>query len=156
MGTHTFTTERDSRLDGIAAVLFILAAVASVVAFFPPEGRLLAPLHDGLGQLLGGATFLVPLVLVFGAVLAVVRRARPTLPLPRQRFAGLALLTFALLAGQSLLGQTSGVVGDWVTTSLRSLIGTPLTVMLIVIVLALGTGLALEVNPRRLIWFAKS
>lgn len=156
MGTHTFSAEHDARLEGTAAALLLLAAVASVIAFFPPEGRLLAPLHDGLARLLGGATFLVPLGLVFAASLTVVRRARPALAMPRRRrFAGLALLALALLAGQSLLGQSRGLVGDWLVTSMRELIGSPLTVLLIVIVLALGTGLALEVNPRRLIWFAK-
>ena len=155
MGTHTFSSEGDARLEGTAATLLILTAVACVVAFFPPEGRLLAPLHDGLQQLLGGAAFLVPLALAFGAVLAFVRRSRPTVALPGRRFAGLALLVFALLAGQALLGQSSGLIGEWIATNLRGLIGTPLTLMAIVIVLAFGTGLALEVNPRRLISFAK-
>jgi len=68
---------------------------------------------------------------------------------------GLALLVLALVSGESLLGQTPGLIGDWITINMRGLVGTPLTVMLIVIVLALGAGLALEVNPRRLIWFAK-
>lgn len=155
MGTHTFTSERDARLDGTAAALLILAAVTSVVAFFPPEGRLLAPLHDGVIALLGGATFIVPLGFALAGALAISRSLRPAMALPKRRFVGLALLVLALLAGQSVLGQSSGIVGDWLTTSLRDLIGTPLTVMLFVIVLALGTGLALEVNPRRLIWFAK-
>lgn len=155
MGTHTFPSERDTRLDGLAVTLLMLAAVSAVVVFFPPEGRLLTPLHNGLRWLLGGATFVVPLALAMAGALAVARSARPALLLPRRRFAGLALLTVALLAGESLLGQSSGLIGDWLTTSIRELIGSPLTVMLIVIALAFGTGLALEVNPRRLIWFAK-
>lgn len=155
MGTHTFSAERDARLDGMAVALLMLAAITAVIAFFPPEGRVLVPLHGGLQLLLGRAAFLVPLVLAMGAALALTRRARPTLVLLRRRFGGLALLTLALLAGESLLGQSSGLVGDWLTTSLRDLIGSPLTAMLVVIALTLGTALALEVNPRRLIWFAK-
>ena len=155
MGTHTFSEEHEARLEGIGAALLTLAAIVAVIAFFPPEGRLLAPLHEGLEQLLGGATFVVPLALAFAGTLAIVRRARPTLPVPTRRLGGLALLVLALLSGESLLGQTSGLIGDWITTNMRGLVGTPLTVTLIVIVLALGTGLALEVNPRRLIWFAK-
>ena len=155
MGTHTFSSERDSWLEGFAAAMLLLAAIAGVIAFFPPEGRLLTPLHEGLGQLLGDARFLVPLGLSLFGVLAIVRRVRPGVTVPRRRLFGLALLTLAVLAGDGLLVQSSGLVGEWVTRTLKELIGTPLTVMLFVIVLAFGTGLALEVNPRRLMWFAK-
>ncbi|HYW89736.1 MAG TPA: hypothetical protein VFB50_18325, partial [Chloroflexota bacterium] len=124
----TFSPEMERRTEAFALTALFLAAIASVVVFFPAEGRVLAPVHQGLSLLLGQTTFVVPLALAVAATLAFARRARPSLVLPYRRLAGLGAITFALLPAEHLLGQSTGLVGEWFTGVLIGVAGGPFTV----------------------------
>jgi hypothetical protein len=128
---------------------WIAASVAAVIVFFPAEGRVLTPLHDVLGALLGQAVFIVPLGLALVGALALVRYARPGVGLPRRRLVGLALIAMAVLPGERLLGDSTGLVGDWLTTFLVELAGEPITVVIVLITLAVGAVLVLDLRVRR-------
>jgi hypothetical protein len=142
--THTFSPETERRLEQWACAALVAAAVAAVVVIFPPEGWLLAPLHQWLEALLGGAAVLLPLGLALTAALCLVRRARPNLALPRKRFVGLALLALAVLIGDRLLGASTGVIGEWLTTFLVEAVGAPLTVALVISVVCAGAVLTFD------------
>ncbi|MDQ6670459.1 MAG: DNA translocase FtsK 4TM domain-containing protein [Chloroflexota bacterium] len=131
----------------------VLAAFFAVIIFLPPEGRIGAPLHDGLASLLGRASFMLPLALVLAGVLLVIRALRPSTPLPRRRLAGTALLALAVLPSEYLLGggQSSGLIGQLLSTSLLDLLGGPTTLVLLVVVLGLGVLLAFDVRLLRVV-----
>ena len=130
---------------------FILAAFFGVIIFLPPEGRIGVPLHDGLAVLLGRATFMVPLALVFAGVLLVVRALQPSTPLPRRRLAGIGLMALAVLPSEHLLGggESTGLVGQWLSIWLLDLVGGPTTLVLLAVVLGLGVLLAFDVRLLR-------
>ena len=130
-------------------IAFALAAFFAVMIFLPPEGRLGAPLHDGLGLLLGRATFMVPLALVVAGVLFVVRALRPATPLPRRRLGGVGLIALAVLPSEHLLANAddgTGLIGRWLSSWLLDLLGGPGTLVLLVAVLGLGVLLAFDVR----------
>ena len=124
----------------------VSGAMAAVVVFFPAEGRVLAPLHEGVERLLGQAGFLLPLGLVFVGLVLAIRRVRPSMTLPTRRLTGLALLALAVLPAERLLGYSTGVLGDRVTGLLLNVLGAPLTVTLTLVVVVAGAGLALAIN----------
>jgi hypothetical protein len=133
-------------------IAFALAAFSAVMIFLPPEGRIGAPLHDGLALLLGRATFMLPLALVVAGVLLVVRELRPSMPLPRRRLAGVGLMALAVLPSEHLLANAddgTGLIGKWLSTWLLDLLGGPGTLVLLVAVLGLGALLAFDVKVLR-------
>ncbi|MGI9148134.1 MAG: DNA translocase FtsK 4TM domain-containing protein [Chloroflexota bacterium] len=136
----------------LALAVLSLAAFFGVIIFLPPEGRIGVPLHEGLAAAFGNATFLLPLALLFGGVLLVMRAVRPSTPIPRRRLAGIGLMTLAVLPSEHLLGNRSstGLVGQWLSTSLRDLLGGPATLVVLVAVLGLGALLALDVRVLRI------
>jgi hypothetical protein len=144
--SQTFSPEADRRAETLAASAALAAAVLSVVVFLPPEGRVLAPVHDVLEGLFGHITFAVPLGLALASALGFLRRARPNLPIPRRRLLGLGLITIALLPADHLLGQSTGLVGEWFTGFLLELLGTPLTITFIAALM--GAGLLLTFDLR--------
>jgi hypothetical protein len=144
--SHTFTPERDARLEGFAGAAIISAAVAAVVVFFPPEGRIEAPVHDALVALLGQDAFLVPIAFIIVGILCLFRISRPDVAVPWRRIGGVALLTLALFPGQKLLGASTGLVGDALASAFVGLIGTPLTVVLLLVLVGAGSALVFRVK----------
>jgi hypothetical protein len=106
-------------------------------------GQVLMPVHSFVQALFGGAAFLVPLLFALVGGLALVRRARPDLLFPSRRLGGLALVTVALLPAESLLGRSTGLLGDWLASFLVASIGRPLAVVLLVLMLSAGALLGL-------------
>src|SRR5262245_51154218 len=115
--SHTFSPEMDRRTEALALCATFLTAIVVVLVFFPAEGLVLAPVHVGLNALFGQTTFVLPLGLALLSALALARRMSPRLTLPRWRLAGLSLMTIALLPADRLLGQSTGLVGDWLTST---------------------------------------
>jgi DNA translocase FtsK/SpoIIIE-like protein len=124
----------------------LAAALLSVVLFFPAEGHVMVPLHTIVQALLGQVSFTIPLALALTAALAFARRSQPSLPLPRRRLAGLALITIALLPAEHLLGQSTGLIGEWFTGFLLDLLGAPVAIVLTTSLIALGALLAFDVR----------
>src|SRR3954449_12152566 len=113
--TVTLSPEMDRRVEAFALTTLFLAAVAFVVVFFPAEGRVLVPVHEGLNRLLGQSAFVIPLGLTLAATLGLARKARPGVELPAWRLVGLGTITIALLPAEHLLGGSTGVLGEWFT-----------------------------------------
>jgi hypothetical protein len=133
----------------LAAAASLVAAVLAIVAFFPPEGQVLAPVRGVLDGLLGHATFVLPLGLGLAGAIGFVRRARPNLVLPRRRLIGLGLITIALLPADQLLGQSTGLLGEWFTEFLLELLGAPLTLAGIAVLVSVGVALTFDLRTRR-------
>jgi hypothetical protein len=132
---------------GPACVL--LAAFLAVVVFLPPEGRIMAPLHEALLMLFGRATFMVPLGLAFVGGLLLITRVRPDVRVPGRRVAGVGLIAVVARASENLLANGTGGtgrVGEWLSGGLLDLLGGPITIMLLVSLLAAGTLLAFDVK----------
>ncbi|MBV8717627.1 MAG: hypothetical protein JO020_26295 [Chloroflexi bacterium] len=147
--SHTFSPEADRRAETLGAIAILGAAVLSVIVFFPAEGRVLVPLHDVMDALLGQATFVLPLGCALAAALGYARRTRPGVALPRRRLAGLGLITIALLPAEHLLGQSTGLVGQWFTGFLLDLLGAPVAIAFITALAAVGALLAFDVRRWR-------
>ena len=147
--SHTFSPEADRRAEALGALAALVATVLLVVVFLPPEGLVLKPLHDLLDGLFGRATFVVPLALVLLSALAFVRRAAPNAALPRRRLVGLGLITIALLPADRLLGQSTGLVGEWFTGFLLELFGPTLAVVLVIALVTAGVALTFGLNRWR-------
>jgi hypothetical protein len=140
---------RSGLRDGAAAASLLLAAFLSVVVFLPPEGRIAAPLHDGVTTLLGRATFMLPLALGFVGVLLALDRVRPDARLPRRRLAGVVLLCLTALPAEHLMSSSdggTGVVGQWLSSWLLDRLGGPLSMLLLAALFA--CGVTLTFNPR--------
>ena len=135
---------RDQRAEAVALIAAFCAAVASVVVFFPAEGRVLVPVHATIEFLLGRMSFVLPLGLGLAAALGFAQRARPEESLPWRRLVGLGLITIALLPGDALMGQSTGLVGGWFTEALVSVLGGPLTVLITVALLVIGSLLTFD------------
>jgi len=148
--TITLSPEMDRRVEAFALTTLFLASVASVIVFLPAEGRVLVPVHEGLNRLLGQSAFVIPLGLALAAILGLVRKARPTAELPVRRLVGLGVITIALLPADDLLGQSTGLLGQWFTGFLVELLGGPLTIALTFALLVLGSALAFDIKPWRL------
>jgi len=139
----------DRRAEVLAAAATIVAAVAAVIVFFPAEGLVTVPVHDALDGLLGETTFLLPVAFALVAAIALVRRTRPDLGLPKRRLVGLGALTLGLLPAERLLGQSTGFVGGWLTSFLLEALGPLLTVTVTIAFVILGSVLAFDLKPRR-------
>jgi hypothetical protein len=139
----------DRRTEALALCATFLTAIMLVLVFFPAEGRVLVPMHAALGALLGQTAFVLPLGLALVSGLAFARRLQPTLTFPRWRLVGLGLITIALLPADRLLGQSTGLVGDYLTGSLVSVLGGPLTIALTCVLVTVGSALAFNVAPLR-------
>jgi len=146
--TVTLSPEMDRRVETFALTTSFLAAVASVIVFFPAEGRVLVPVHEGLNRLLGQSAFVVPLGLTLAATLGLVRKVRPTVEVPVRRLVGLGAITIALLPAEHLLGRSTGLVGEWFTGFLIDVLGRPGTIAVLLALVTLGTALAFNVRPR--------
>jgi hypothetical protein len=148
--SQTVPPDQDRRVARLAATALIAAAVAAVVVFFPAEGRVLAPVHAAIEELLGRASFLLPLGLLFVGVLLAVHRARPSVALPTRRLLGVALLAVAVLPAERLLGYSTGLLGERFAGFLLETLGPPLTIVVTLILVAVGALLALWVKlPRQ-------
>jgi uncharacterized membrane protein YeaQ/YmgE (transglycosylase-associated protein family) len=148
--SQTVPPDQDRRVARLAATALIAAAVAAVVVFFPAEGRVLAPVHAAIEELLGRASFLLPLGLLFVGVLLAVRRVRPSVALPTRRLLGVALLAVAVLPAEHLLGYSTGLVGEWLAGVLLETLGPPLTIVITLVLVAIGAILALSIKlPRQ-------
>ncbi len=140
---------RDPRAEAVALTTLLGCALATVVVFFPAEGHVLVPLHAAVEFVLGRAAFVLPLSLALAAGLGFVRRSRPGAALPTRKLVGLGLITIGLLPADSLLGQSTGVVGGWFTEALVSVLGGPLTVVITMALLATGSLLTFPVRRLR-------
>ena len=132
--------------------LLLLAAFCAVLVFVPSDGWLALAVRRGLDVLLGRAAFLLPLLLAFVGVLLVVRRVRPTTVFPVPRLLGVGLLVLAVLAGEHLLAADpagTGVLGRWLTGWLLDVLGQPLTVLVLVALVGVGTLMAFDVRINR-------
>lgn len=138
------------RAEAFAASAVLAAAVLGVIVFFPVEGRVMVLFHGLLEGLLGHATFVLPLGLALAGTVGFIRRAQPDLVLPRRRIIGLGLITIALLPAERLLGQSTGLLGEWFTGFLIDLLGAPAAVVLLTALLAVGVDLTFD--PRRWRW----
>ena len=145
--SHTFSPEADRRAEAVGATAALLAAILAVVVFLPSDGRVLVPVHQALDGLFGSATFVIPLGLVLASIIAFARRRQPQLALPKRRLVGLALITIGLLPAERLLGQSTGLVGEWFTGFLLELFGTPLATVLTAALM--GLGIVFTFNIRR-------
>ena len=147
---HQVATERDPAIELLAYLALLTGAVASVVVFAPAEGRVLAPVHEAVAALLGQASFVLPLALLFVGVLLAIRRVRPSVALPTRRLTGVALLAIAVLPAERLLGYSTGLLGDWLAGFLVEVFGPAVTVLVTLAVVVVGATLALDVRlPRR-------
>lgn len=151
--SQPLTYESESRTNGVAAASLLLAAFLAVIIFLPGEGRIAAPLHEGLNVLLGRAAFMLPLALAFVGLLLVVRRARPQLAVPRRRIAGVVLIALAVLPSEHLLGGEqagSGAIGQWLSSTLIDLFGEAAALLVLLVLLGFGILLAFNVRlPRK-------
>lgn len=128
----------------------LCAAIMAVLVFFPAEGRVLAPLHAAIGALLGQTSFVLPLGLAFGGALGFAHRLRPDLVLPKKMLVGLGLITIGFLPADRLLGQSTGLFGDWFTQFLIDVLGVPLTLVITLILLGVGSILTFDLRRPRL------
>src|SRR5689334_17476500 len=144
----TLSPEMDRRVEAFALTTLFLAAVAAVIVFFPAEGRVLVPVHEGLDRLLGQSAFVIPLGLALAAMLGLVRKARPMVGLPVRRLVGLGVITIALAPAERLLGGSTGLLGEWFTGVLVDVLGRPVTVALLLVLVTLGASLAFNFKPR--------
>ena len=142
--SHTFSPEANRRAEALALTAMLLAALVGVIVFFPAEGVVLTPLHAATDSLFGSAAFVLPLGLALLGGVAFARRARPHVALPTGRFVGLALITIGLLPAEDLLGQSTGMVGEWFTGFLLALLGGPVAVALTLGLLMAGSALAFD------------
>jgi hypothetical protein len=147
---QTFSPERDRRTEALTLAATFGTAVAVVIVFFPVEGRVLTPVHALLEGFLGQAAFLVPLGLGLAAACGFLQRARPKTRPPGRALAGLGLITIGLFPAERLLGQSTGLLGEWFTGALVGLLGGPLTVVITMALIGLGSILAFDVWRRRL------
>ena len=67
-----------------------------------------------------------------------------------RRLIGLVVITIALLPAERLLGQSTGLVGEWFTGFLLDLLGGPITVSLTLALVILGSALAFNLEPSRI------
>jgi hypothetical protein len=146
----TLSPEMDRRVEAFALTTLFLGAVASVIVFFPAEGRILVPVHEGLNRLLGQSAFVIPLGLTLAAVLGLVRKARPMVQLPGWRLVGLGVITIALVPAEHLLGKSTGALGEWSTGFLVQILGQPGTVALLLALVTLGIALTFNLKRSRL------
>jgi hypothetical protein len=142
--------DRYPRVELLGSAALIAAAATTVVVAFPAEGRVLAPLHAGVEALLGKASFLLPVGLVFVGVMLLVHQRRPDLRLPIRRLVGLGLLAIAVLPTERLLGSSTGLVGEWLADFMLGTLGRPLTIVIFLVLVAVGAILALRVELPRL------
>jgi len=147
--SHTFSPEADRRAEALALSSTLLAALVAVIVFFPAEGVVLTPLHSTMDSLFGSSAFILPLGLALLGGVAFARRARPGLALPRRKFIGLGLITVGALPAQHLLGQSTGMVGEWFTGFLLARLGGPVAVALTLGVLMAGSALAFDFDHWR-------
>ena len=147
--SHTFSPEADRRAEAVALSATLLAALVAVIVFFPAEGVILTPLHSATDTLFGSSAFVLPLGLALISGLAFARRTRPNVRLPTKRLAGLGLITIGLLPAEDLLGQSTGMVGEWFTGFLLAVLGGPLTVALTLGLLMAGSALAFDFHHWR-------
>ena len=138
---------RASRVVG--SLLLVLAALAAIVVFMPPEGRIGVPLHESITILLGPTAFALPMTLAFVGVLMTVQGVRPDTDLPRKRLIGVAFVGVGVIAAEHLLGGAS-LVGRWLTGAVVEAFGAPVMVCLVSAAIVSGTWLAFDVHlPRR-------
>ena len=147
--SHTFSPEADRRAEALALFATLLASLFAVIVFFPAEGIVLTPLHHTIDGLLGGIAFTLPLGFSLVGGIAFARRTRPNLPLPRRRLVGLGLITIGMLPADHLLGQSTGMVGEWFTGFLLALLGVPVAVALTLGLLMAGSALAFDLKSWR-------
>jgi hypothetical protein len=133
----------------LAGAALVAAAFAAVIVFLPPEGRVMVPLHTAVDTLLGGASFLLPLALLFVGVVLLVRRRRPDVVLPTRRLVGVGVLAIAVFPSERLLGGSTGLIGDWLEGLLIDLLGGPATVVLLLLLVGVGAALTFGVRFTR-------
>ena len=132
--------------QAIGAIVLCLAVVGLCRRFgVHVEREGVVSIARGLGQMV----FVLPLGLTLLSALAFVRRVRPGLQIPRGRLVGLGLITIAMLPADHLLGQSTGLLGDWFTRLLVNAFGGPFTVGLSLALVTLGTALAFNFTPPR-------
>jgi 4TM region of DNA translocase FtsK/SpoIIIE len=151
---NLFTIEpaEQGRRDWPAVAAVLVAAFLAVIVFLPPEGRIAAPVHNAIQRLLGQAAFVMPLAVAFVGVVLAVRRARPATRIPRRRLLGVAAILVAVLPIEHLLargGEGTGLVGEWVSTTLMDLLGAPGAMLVLLVVLGAGISFAFDLRLRR-------
>ena len=125
----------------VGAVLMIAVAVILVMTWFGGGGSLLNTIHGGMTFLVGHAAYILPILLVYLAVM--IFRSEDNL-LPTSMWAATALIVIwtAGVMGIPTIGQanpTGGVIGEWLN-GLTTQVLNPGVVVFIYIVLIFVTG----------------
>ncbi|HEY0581126.1 MAG TPA: DNA translocase FtsK 4TM domain-containing protein [Chloroflexota bacterium] len=137
--------------DKAGPLALLLAAFLAIIVFWPPEGRISGPLHEACNALLGRAAFMLPLVCAFVGVLCLARTLRPDVRLPARRLTGIVVLLVAVLSSEHLLAGGrggTGLIGDWLSSLFLDLLGSAITVLVLLTALVVGTMLAFDVRLR--------
>ncbi|MBI2755296.1 MAG: DNA translocase FtsK [Chloroflexi bacterium] len=153
------TGREPSRLrDGSAVLLVVLGLLFAVAVFMPPEGLVIAPLHDLAALALGRLSFLLPVTLAAVGVGTIVAGMAPE-RVPWWRLSGLTLLLLATVPAVHLVGlpeggslaraqaaEGAGYLGHWLGSSLLSLFGGAGTAVALIGVAVLGLLLTLDIT----------
>jgi hypothetical protein len=94
---------------------------------------------------------MLPLAFAFVGVLLLARTLRPDVRLPARRLTGIGILLVAVLTSEHLLAGGrggTGLIGDWLSALFLDLLGSAVTVLLLLTALMVGAALAFNVRPR--------
>jgi len=92
---------------------------------------------------------MLPLALGVVGTLLVLHAWRPDVALPRRRFAGVAVIALAVAASEQLIAhdrEGTGLIGEWLSGLLLDLFGAPLTIVLLVVLLGMGSLLTFDLK----------
>lgn len=133
----------------VLAVLMIAAAIVLVMTWFGSGGTLLNKIHSGSMFAIGYATYVIPVLLVYLAVM-IFRTDNNRLPLPVWIASVLLVIWAAGVTGIPTIGQehpTGGVVGEWLNKMVTQILNPGVAVFIYVVLIFLTGIFILQTNP---------
>ncbi|MBR1795955.1 DNA translocase FtsK 4TM domain-containing protein [Candidatus Saccharibacteria bacterium] len=133
----------------VLAVLMIAAAIILVMTWFGSGGSLLNNIHSGATWLIGFAAYLIPVLLVYLAVM-VFRSDDNRLPMVVWFASILMVIWCSGMTGIPTIGQanpTGGVVGEWLNGLVTQILNPGVAAFIYVVLIFLTGIFILQTNP---------
>lgn len=133
----------------VLAVLMIAAAIILVMTWFGSGGSLLNNIHSGTTWLIGFAAYLIPVLLVYLAVM-VFRSDDNRLPAVMWFAALLMVVWCSGVTGIPTIGQenpTGGIVGEWLNGMVTQILNPGVAIFIYIVLIFLTGIFILQTNP---------
>ena len=127
----------------IVAVLMIALALFFVITWFGQGGNILNEVHKFFINLIGAATYFIPVLLVFLAV-KIFRAENNRIPFPVYLFSALMIVW---ISGIAAIMNNGGQLGNWLNSLMTNVLNQGVVIVIYILLIFITLAFILQISP---------